>query len=181
MEYLSGWRDLVSWGEQAGVLEPRTAAAIRAEARARSRTADRTFTRAVALRETVYRIFHAVAAGKTPASADLELLNDELARALPHARVMRSAEGWAWGWSDGKASLEQVIWPVVRSAADLIVSPARVDVRECASTTCSWLFIDHSRRRSRRWCSMKTCGNRDKVRRFYERRRAEERGEDAGD
>jgi predicted RNA-binding Zn ribbon-like protein len=61
---------------------------------------------------------------------------------------------------------------VARSAADLLVSSARTDVRECASETCSWLFLDLSPRRSRRWCSMKTCGNRDKVRRFYARQRA---------
>jgi predicted RNA-binding Zn ribbon-like protein len=63
---------------------------------------------------------------------------------------------------------------VARAAADLLVSPERALVRECASGTCSWLFVDRSRTHQRRWCSMKTCGNRAKARRFYTRRREAE-------
>ena len=39
----------------------------------------------------------------------------------------------------------------------------------CASDSCDWLFLDISRNQMRRWCDMKTCGNRDKARRHYER------------
>jgi predicted RNA-binding Zn ribbon-like protein len=45
-------------------------------------------------------------------------------------------------------------------------------VRACESDTCQWLFLDTSRNRSRRWCDMKVCGNRSKVRRFYHRHHA---------
>ena len=37
---------------------------------------------------------------------------------------------------------------------------------------CSWLFLDMSKNRSRRWCDMKVCGNRAKARRFSARYRA---------
>jgi predicted RNA-binding Zn ribbon-like protein len=170
---LSGWADLVAWAEQAGFLSSGESAAVRRQARANRRTADRGFRAARELRECIYRVFHAAAAGETPAPADLDQLNDEVARALRHARVVHEGASFAWGWERGEASLERVLWPVARSAADLLVSTARGDVRECASETCSWLFLDRSPRRSRRWCSMKTCGNRDKVRRFYARQRAE--------
>jgi predicted RNA-binding Zn ribbon-like protein len=43
-------------------------------------------------------------------------------------------------------------------------------VGECEGEGCSWLFLDTSRNRSRRWCSMEDCGNRAKARRHYERR-----------
>jgi len=36
----------------------------------------------------------------------------------------------------------------------------------------AWLFLDRSRNRSRRWCDMKTCGNREKARRHYQREHA---------
>ena len=42
-------------------------------------------------------------------------------------------------------------------------------LRECASETCQWLFLDRSKSRTRRWCDMRDCGNRAKARRFYER------------
>ncbi|WP_082946716.1 CGNR zinc finger domain-containing protein [Mycobacterium sp. ACS4054] len=35
---------------------------------------------------------------------------------------------------------------------------------------CGWLFLDTSHRHNRRWCSAADCGNRARVRRFYERR-----------
>jgi predicted RNA-binding Zn ribbon-like protein len=42
-------------------------------------------------------------------------------------------------------------------------------LKVCRSDTCQWAFYDHSRNRSRNWCSMQVCGNRTKVRRFRER------------
>jgi predicted RNA-binding Zn ribbon-like protein len=60
------------------------------------------------------------------------------------------------------------------SAAELLADGARPPVRVCCSSAerrCTWLFVDESRNRTRRWCSMKDCGNRAKARRHYERAR----------
>ena len=127
------------------------------------------FEQAVALRECLYRIFQSVAADRTPVRHDLAVLNDALAGAMGHARIEAQGRDFAWSWASGEPSLDRLLWPVVRAAGDLLASPARTRIRECASGVCSWLFIDNSPTRRRRWCSMKTCGNRDKVRRFYER------------
>ncbi|HXO42658.1 MAG TPA: CGNR zinc finger domain-containing protein, partial [Thermoanaerobaculia bacterium] len=58
------------------------------------------------------------------------------------------------------------------SAAELLTSDKWRRVRECAGSDCTWLFLDRSRNRSRRWCAMQTCGNRAKARRHYRRARA---------
>jgi predicted RNA-binding Zn ribbon-like protein len=42
-------------------------------------------------------------------------------------------------------------------------------MKACADNTCRWAFYDHSRNRSAHWCSMRVCGNRNKVRRFRQR------------
>jgi predicted RNA-binding Zn ribbon-like protein len=42
--------------------------------------------------------------------------------------------------------------------------------KACAADTCQWAFYDHSRNRSRSWCSMEVCGNRAKARTYRERR-----------
>ena len=47
-------------------------------------------------------------------------------------------------------------------------------IRICANETCQWIFFDESRTGQRRWCDMKTCGNRAKARRHRERRKAVE-------
>jgi predicted RNA-binding Zn ribbon-like protein len=53
----------------------------------------------------------------------------------------------------------------------LLGSSQRGRVRECSEESCRWLFLDHSKNRSRRWCNMQICGNRAKARRFYARTR----------
>jgi predicted RNA-binding Zn ribbon-like protein len=43
----------------------------------------------------------------------------------------------------------------------------------CEASDCVWLFLDASKNRSRRWCDMNQCGNREKARRFHERAKGE--------
>jgi predicted RNA-binding Zn ribbon-like protein len=64
-----------------------------------------------------------------------------------------------------------MLWPIVRSAAELLASDNLPFVRACSSNTCQWFFLDTSKNHRRRWCSMKLCGNRAKVRKFYARQR----------
>lgn len=60
--------------------------------------------------------------------------------------------------------------PVALDALDVVRNhPGRV--RECASEDCPALFLDLSRNRSRRWCSMDVCGSREKARAYYRRHR----------
>jgi predicted RNA-binding Zn ribbon-like protein len=59
-----------------------------------------------------------------------------------------------------------------------IVAAATVDgtwerLKACPNDRCRWLFYDHSRNRSRTWCSMDVCGARSKMRAYRARRRAE--------
>ena len=44
-------------------------------------------------------------------------------------------------------------------------------IRECDGDTCGWLFLDTTRNHSRRWCDMRGCGNRAKVRRHRQKQR----------
>ena len=44
-------------------------------------------------------------------------------------------------------------------------------LKACRASDCEWAFIDSARNHSRAWCSMKSCGNREKARAFRERHR----------
>lgn len=66
------------------------------------------------------------------------------------------------------AALASLLALVVRSMGD--GSWERLKV--CPAGDCLWAFYDHSRNRSRHWCSMSECGNRAKARSYRERRRA---------
>ncbi len=65
--------------------------------------------------------------------------------------------------------------PIIKSAADFLVSSDLKRLKQCADDFCGWLFIDKSRNYSRRWCSMKDCGNRAKAHRHYLRKRQGEK------
>jgi predicted RNA-binding Zn ribbon-like protein len=54
-------------------------------------------------------------------------------------------------------------WPVAQAAIDLLRSDRLPRLKGCAR--CSWLFLDQTKNRSRRWCSMADCGTAEKLRR----------------
>lgn len=174
-EHLRGYADLLAWGRQAGALPAAELSELEGRALDRPRAAARALGRAMALREAVYRTFSALAAGGEPAAADLAALNRALRLALSRLRVAVAGQGFTWAWAQGGERLDAVLWPVVRSAADLVTSAEAERVRECASDRCSWLFLDRSPTRRRKWCDMKTCGNRAKARRHYRRRKERRR------
>ncbi len=173
---LRSYADLVSWGRQAGALDEARARRLLAEAGRRSGDAEAAFREAIALREAIYRTFLAFAEGREPRRADLEALGAALGRALAHRRLVRPGRGGsccALGWEEAPGALDAVVWPVAASAADLLVSGGDLArVRVCGlyeSSECGWLFLDQTKSHSRRWCSMKDCGNRAKARRHYQR------------
>lgn len=170
-EYLTGYGDLLTFSRQAGVLDEVTSRRLGRRAARRPAAAAAVLRRAVTLREGIYRIFAAIAGGGRPDPADLEALNRALARSLRHLRVTAAGSGYTWNWSGEPDALDRMLWPITRSAGDLLTSQESSQVRECGQTKCSWLFVDRSRTRKRRWCDMATCGNRAKARRHYQRKK----------
>ena len=171
-ERLNEYGDLVSWSRQAGVITDLEAQRLLREARRRPAESVSILDRAIELRETLYRLFSTVVAGQLPESGEIRDLNTVLAGALSHARIIPTEAGFAWDWAGRGERLDQPLWPVARSAAELLTSAQLDRVRECAEAGCAWLFLDTSRNRSRQWCDMKVCGNRAKARRHYARARA---------
>jgi predicted RNA-binding Zn ribbon-like protein len=168
---LPNYRALVAWGRQSGVLADEEAERLSRSAARRPEAAARTFRKALDLRAGLYRIFAAVATGESPSARDLSAFNRLLGEAMVRLRVSRSKGGFEWGWSAENGALDRVLWPVLRSAAVLLTSDRRDRIRQCASDTCSWFFVDRSRGGQRRWCDMAVCGNRAKARRYYRRKK----------
>lgn len=170
-DHLTGYAHLLSWAEQAGLLDRRRAELLDRRASRHPRAATTVLRRALALREALFGLFAAAAAGREPEPIDFQPFNDFLARALPHLRLCNGREGARWCWSGAGEELDGFLWPVAWSAAELLTSRDLERVTECGAEDCRWLFIDASRNRSRRWCDMKTCGNRAKARRHYHKSR----------
>ncbi len=170
-ELLNSYSDLVSWSQQARILEDQEAQQLLEEAARRPAEAFIVLQRAVVLRETIYRLFKAVAQDASAEGDALVLLNAAIADTMTHAQIVPGAARFTWGWTVNEGDLDRILWPVVQSAADLLTSDELDIVRICASDDCDWLFLDTSKNHSRRWCDMKSCGNRAKARRYNVRKK----------
>ncbi len=133
----------------------------------------REFERALALRETIYRLFDAQAQAKPASGRDLAALNEALAAAPARTALRRARTGYEWDIEARSGTAIGLLAPVLWSAGDLLAGPRLDRVRRCANPECGWLLLDDSRAGKRRWCSMSACGNRAKARRHYHRSREE--------
>jgi predicted RNA-binding Zn ribbon-like protein len=73
----------------------------------------------------------------------------------------------AWVIATDEAGLRVLARRLALASAALLVSDQRSQIGVCGR--CSWLFLDPTPTRRRRWCSMATCGNRAKAQRHQQR------------
>jgi predicted RNA-binding Zn ribbon-like protein len=171
-ELLTDYTRLLQWAQEAGVVIPKTAERLLRLAAETPGHAQSVVRHAIQIREAIYAIFVAIAEHRGIPSTALALLNTAVQHASEHAHITHSNRRFSWEWVLPENSLDSILWPVARSAADLLTSDDLVYVRQCASETCAWLFVDKTKNHRRRWCEMRTCGNRDKARRYYQRQKS---------
>ena len=169
VELLKGYPDLLRFGRSVGLIDAAQARALRAWGETHARTARRVLIEATEIREAVAAILQSVADGRAPTPGALARLEAASLAAL-EARALRSRPGGvAWVWREAAPEPRRPAWAAALDAVRVLTTEDRGRVRQCGDAQCGWFFLDTSRNRSRRWCSMKSCGNRNKVRRFYAR------------
>jgi predicted RNA-binding Zn ribbon-like protein len=117
-----------------------------------------TLTRA--LREAAYASLAAVAANCAPHSADVATLNRWATQPAPTPALTLGPNGVAWG--PVQPTIRTVLAGLARDLAAVAVDQPTA-LRMCAAEVCRMLYLDRSRGRRRRWCSMGRCGNVAKV------------------
>jgi predicted RNA-binding Zn ribbon-like protein len=121
---------------------------------------------AIIARTAIDEVLRPLALGDNVDATALRRLNDLVRRSCSR----RTIDATTWKWTTlPSGSPASVFDFVVLDAADLLVGPEREQLRACPG--CNWLFVDGSRTRKRRWCSMAACGNRSKARSHYQRQR----------
>jgi predicted RNA-binding Zn ribbon-like protein len=144
-DLLTGPDALGRWTVEAGVLD--TAPPVDADGLAAT----------TELREAIYRLARAMVEGAPGDPSDGELVN----RAAEPAPVSVRLVGPGSMARDG--DLTAVRSTVARAAIELLGGPAGEQLKLCSATPCTRLYLDNSRRGSRRWCDMRECGNRAKA------------------
>jgi predicted RNA-binding Zn ribbon-like protein len=177
---LRDYGELAAWAAYAGVLDDSTAGRLAAAAREDPERAGAVLECVRQLRTVADDVFRAVATDREPAEAALaevaafgaeaasraRLVAAAGSGARGPARIVPAAAGFALAW-DGD-DLERVLWPLATATVDLLRGGPLDRVKTCSA--CCWLFIDTSRNRSRRWCTMNICGAQAKMRRYRARR-----------
>ncbi len=126
--------------------------------------------RAIELRETIFRIYSSIAEGNSAANKELAVFNKYLSTTMRFSQIIKKKGGFYWDTTGDKAKLEWILNPIIRSAAELMISRKLRKVKKCSDPVCGWLFLDISRNQSRRWCDMQDCGNRAKASRFSQKK-----------
>lgn len=168
-DYVSTFPDALQFAEAAEVISP---------AEARRLTAlppGAELRRLRDLRIRLERMLRAVQEERSPSPEDLEALAGDAAEAAEAARL-RSESGRLRRVIDSDAAgAATVRYRLVDAMVALLTSERLTRVRRCPS--CGWFFIDTTKNRSRRWCSMAMCGSAVKARNYYWRtkRRREKR------
>jgi predicted RNA-binding Zn ribbon-like protein len=130
----------------------------------------------IAFRERLRNAVMQIESGSLPSDSFLEEVNSLLLQ-YPRRTSLRKR--------GGKVVIEPLFeplrpsdfWaPIVGAAADLLSETDFSRLRKCDS--CMIHFFDTSKKGSRRWCSMKICGNKLKVATYQKRRRASDNSVD---
>jgi len=138
-----------------------------------SRNAEpRTFNR---MRSFLRRVAETIASGRSLSSRDLKIINNALrspvhrflraGRSVPYSlEIVPFNHDWHWVQAE-----------IFKSLAAMLAEGQEERLKICPNSGCRWVFFDQTHGNRRKWCSDLRCGNRDKVRRFRERRAASRR------
>lgn len=99
------------------------------------------------------------------ALADLE----EVARELPLVLEVRGERPVLGPLS--RNAVDAALGSLLAVVADAVANGTWSRMKVCRQPDCRWAYYDHSRNRTRAWCSMASCGNRAKGRAFRQRAR----------
>ena len=122
--------------------------------------------RLLALRESLRELLRTHAGEGT--EPDLSPLREAAANSRYHAALSPTGEVCINADGDSVAAFEARLLLAMELVQLLGAWPR---LKACAADECQWAFYDSSRNRSRTWCSMEVCGNREKTRRYRGRTR----------
>lgn len=123
------------------------------------------------LRRHIRAVTEAMAAGKRPRRRDVAVIDRELRRGTGSLALRQDGSAFAFGF---EPSIERAADPrfiIARTAAEFLSAADPSRVRRCQGPRCILLYYDVTKSGTRRWCSMASCGNRQKAAAHYQRQK----------
>jgi predicted RNA-binding Zn ribbon-like protein len=133
------------------------------------RTTATDLRRAIGLREAFRRLLLA----NTGLEVDTIPAFDVIHEAARRARIELCFEECSGRLVPAATGITAALGRIIIGLHDAMADGSWYRLKACRAADCEWAFIDHAKNHSRAWCSMRSCGNREKARTFRERQRAE--------
>lgn len=171
-DYVAAPAELLAWSRRVAIIDEAEAGAITAAWQASPAVADQALRATVEIREATYAVLARRLAELPADEGALEHLSLRWAAAAARSALAPgdvSAVEVVVGTSPGQTIPDRLAMAAVELLRTVDVS--RLRTCPVAEGGCGWLFLDHSRNGSRRWCSMADCGTQAKIRKLTERRR----------
>ena len=165
-DYLLTYSDIVEWAEKVEILSVQQVKSLKQLETRDVRKAVKALEKGRNAREVIYRVFSAIANKSKPNEDDLTAIARLYEEAIANGQHVQVNQHYEIAWRADE-TFDAFLWPIVSSSERLLLSEELRRVKECPN--CGWLFLDTSKNQSRRWCSMNTCGTRDKMRRYHKR------------
>ncbi|MEZ5920872.1 MAG: CGNR zinc finger domain-containing protein [Parvularculaceae bacterium] len=177
---LGGMEGFADWAALAGLANEKEAGALKAEARKAPKEAARAFEEGMVLRAALWRLVAAIAAGKKADKRDLSILKSWARAGAAHQDLVPTRTGFELAFSGETPVFAAPFYKIALSAEKLLTEGRLERLHICGGENCEWAFLDASKNGKRRWCSMATCGNDAKVKKFRKRTKKTAAGLDPG-
>jgi predicted RNA-binding Zn ribbon-like protein len=116
------------------------------------------------LRESIHAAATATAIQDALPASAIQVINDRSAQG--RAAAILTPEGKRRWRLSSASCVEDALSVIAADSISIIAGERDGKLALCASPTCRAAFFDTSQSRTRRWCDMNTCGNRQKKARF---------------
>ena len=170
VELLEDFGGLVDWLVRSELL-PRADADRALELWRERSEGRRLYEKALELRSRLQEMAEALAHGQSVPELSIEAINTAMRHPIGPLELRPASNGFELRRRAELSQPTQLLGPIAQSAAELLSGAEWKLVRRCENPACVLYFLDTSRNRSRRWCSMEGCGNRAKVAAHYRRQR----------
>ncbi len=170
VDLLGDFSDLVEWLKRAGVLDSTEAKKVLKRWDNKPQ-GERTFERSWAFRAILGEMVEKIVKGKSVQQPTIDAINDLFSHGIGYTQLTRAQDGFKTRFHIESDAAIHLLVPIAESASDLLCYGDLSLIKKCENPNCVLYFYDISKNHTRRWCSMRICGNRTKVAAHYRRNR----------
>ncbi len=120
------------------------------------------------LRTALKAVFDAQVSGSAPSAQHIAVIDRHVSSYTPNMQLTYTGKNFTLTPRDDALTPEAILGKLAHIGAELLASVKDGALKSCSNPQCVLMYKDISRGLKRRWCSMKTCGNRAKVAAFRE-------------